>query len=135
MSTNAKVFVYGSLKRGFGNHRVLGDSKMVAMTTTRRHYHMLSYGAFPGVLDTREGYEHFPVDGEVYEVDSNTLRDLDRLEGNGHFYQRKLVRVSGVRGKVWMYFLIPNGGRQFSLPPCDPVGRKFVWKESPSRRF
>ncbi|NUO50453.1 MAG: gamma-glutamylcyclotransferase, partial [Polyangiaceae bacterium] len=41
-------------------------------------------GAFPGLV--RRG--HDSVEGEVYEVDMETLRALDRLEGHPRFYRR-----------------------------------------------
>jgi len=78
-ATNATlVFVYGSLMEGFGNHDILtrngahlvGDYRFVGGL-------MVSLGAFPAVVTSQEGIVH----GELYEVDANGLRDLDRLEG------------------------------------------------------
>lgn len=85
-----KVFVYGTLKRGFGNNayylapdedgvaksEFLGEDSIDGMV-------MRSLGGFPGV-SRGEGTVH----GEVYEVGAEVLRSLDRLEGHPHFYIR-----------------------------------------------
>ncbi|TXH08130.1 MAG: gamma-glutamylcyclotransferase [Spirochaetes bacterium] len=97
-----KLFVYGSLKRGFGNHRFLSESTFLATTTTADPaYSMLSLGAFPAVVDG--GVDM--IQGELYEVDDNTLAQIDMLEGNGRFYERFQVLLSN--GEVaWMYHLV-----------------------------
>lgn len=105
-----KVFVYGTLKAGYGNHRsylhsaeALGEA-----STVSRHYALLDLGAFPGAVRHREGGQ---VHGELYRVDDATLRALDRLEGNGSFYQRQRVHVlteEGTRHLAWMYLLIDS---------------------------
>jgi len=98
-----KVFVYGSLKDGFGNNIILSDSNKIKDTITKNKYEMISLGSFPAVLKEKQ-VAH--ISGEVYEVDEYTLEDLDILEGNGSFYKRELINVKGVSGKVWIYFLI-----------------------------
>lgn len=81
------VLVYGSLKKGFGNHGCLGDSPMLGTVITPPEYTMYSLGGFPGVVlggDTA-------ISGEVYEVTDATLARLDRLEGVPTFYDRHLI--------------------------------------------
>jgi gamma-glutamylaminecyclotransferase len=113
--TTTKVFVYGSLKRNFPNHRVLGSSKFLGSTLTRQRYNMISFGSFPGVREYTPGEDHAQVFGEVYEVDEATFRNLDLLESNGRFYQRKRVRTVH-HGLAWMYFLC-----QQSYPGTRPM--------------
>jgi gamma-glutamylcyclotransferase (GGCT)/AIG2-like uncharacterized protein YtfP len=83
-----KVFVYGSLKKGFGNHSLLTDS----------HY----LGPYPGVV-SGEGIIH----GELYEVDDTTFSRLDRLEGYPSFYGREETPINIGEDQViaWMYTL------------------------------
>lgn len=100
-----KVFVYGSLKMGFGNHSLLngvGEAKLCR--TKDSMFEMGSMGGFPGV-SSKGGYS---IEGELYEVDDKVLGHLDMLEGNGHFYTRELVEVQDKEGEVeeaWMYLL------------------------------
>src|SRR5262245_56620 len=83
------VFVYGTLKKGFRNHHLLETSKLVvADVLTSRRYRMLDVG-FPVMLPGTEGL----VQGEVYEVDAETLEQLDRLEGEGRMYHRTVIEV------------------------------------------
>ena len=103
------VFVYGSLKRGFGNHDCLSDAKFVGNAVTENsEYVMHSYGAFPAVSEAKNGVAYY-VAGELYLVTRSIFEVLDRLEGNGHFYTRKLVNVltdNGQTMRAWMY-LVP----------------------------
>jgi len=100
------VFVYGSLKRGFGNHYFLRDAKYCGNTeTVDATFCMHSMGPFPAVTESNDNGYH--ITGELYEVDADTMNALDKLEGNGVFYTRKLVRVYTLEGTVeaWMYLL------------------------------
>lgn len=93
------VFVYGSLKMGFPNHRVLqrANGRFVGTHVTDPNFTMVSLHAFPGVVLGGET----PITGEVYEVD--TLDPLDSLEGYPSFYTRGLI--STPYGHAWMYTL------------------------------
>jgi len=100
-----KVFVYGTLKKGFGNHRLLdhGKAQFISEGTTNDKYTMLYY-VFPFVSRTMT--PKTTIEGEVYEVDDKTFTRLDRLEGYPDFYDREQVLVDTPNGKVkvWMYF-------------------------------
>ena len=82
-----KVFVYGTLKSGFGNHYLLRDSKKVcndSITGT-----MYSLGGFPAITLKNDN----KVFGEVYDVNKNVMGDLDMLEGYPRFYDRKIIKT------------------------------------------
>lgn len=85
-----KVFVYGTLKRGYGNHRLLEKATLVGKAVTDVKFDMIA-GGFPVVFESDTG---LPVSGEVYQVDAETLKRLDGLEGEGVMYLRKEVPVS-----------------------------------------
>jgi gamma-glutamylcyclotransferase (GGCT)/AIG2-like uncharacterized protein YtfP len=92
------VFVYGTLKRGHGNHRVIADGSFLGEDRIPAVMHDL--GAFPAVrLDAAA-----TVYGEVFSVDPQTLARLDRLEGHPTFYQRTRVRMSSGR-RAWVYVM------------------------------
>lgn len=112
------VFVYGSLKNGFGNHdHFLKFSKMLGEgVTVDRCWFMLDLGCYPGVVRMPDTVgDGFRIYGEVYEVDSHTLRKLDGLEGNGSFYTREKVPIlveGGETVEAWMYVLTSKGSIQ-----------------------
>ena len=98
---NAKVFVYGSLKQGFHNHSILQGSTLLGTHNTDKEFKMLDLGSYPAVVDSPEC--GFSIYGEVYEVDDDTLRSLDFLEGCPSFYNRKTLTTP--YGEAWIYFL------------------------------
>lgn len=98
-----KVFVYGSLKRGLGNHVLLAGSTFLGLDKVESGFNMVSLGAFPGVVPANPGY---PVLGEVWEITDEVLSDLDMLEGHPRFYRR--VRVPTRFGEAWIYVLPPE---------------------------
>lgn len=106
MSFRQYLFVYGSLKRGFGNDVFLQDSTFVMTTTTKEKYDMVSFGSFPAVVKSPQKYH---IEGELYVVSmEKILEEVDLLESNGTFYKRELVLVDGILNGVWMYFLLPE---------------------------
>jgi gamma-glutamylaminecyclotransferase len=95
-----RVFVYGSLMRGQGNHRHLERSSFVCAARTQPLYRMHSLGAFPGVV--ARGAQ--AIEGEVFDVDAATLDRLDSLEGHPTFYRRTLITLDD-KSIVSMYLL------------------------------
>jgi gamma-glutamylaminecyclotransferase len=98
-------FVYGTLKRGEGNHRLLEDSKYVGKGLTLATYKAYHCG-FPAVSPDDEG---LPMLGELYNVDSHlVVQALDRLESNGSFYTRiirpvKILDFFEQEVNAWIY--------------------------------
>lgn len=99
---NTSVFVYGSLKRDFGNHAVLKDSEFIQEDIVMYPGFMVDLGYFPGVVHTGEHLT--PIRGEVYSVNDEILANLDRLEGHPDFYCRE-VRSTKRDLDVWIYVL------------------------------
>ncbi len=81
------ICVYGSLKQGFGNHGLLGDSTLVGRSILPSGFTMWSLGGFPCITIGGEG----PVHIEVYDVSPATLSRLDGLEGHPNWYRRMPV--------------------------------------------
>ena len=102
------VFVYGSLKNGYGNNRLLQSSEYCGSDMTNSaDFKMISLCSFPGVIHSENG---FHISGELYRVDDRTLQTLDRLESNGSFYSRELVKLKAFEEDAWMYVLMDGRG-------------------------
>lgn len=101
---NNKVFVYGTLRQGNGNHQLLETANLVGTgKTCGEHYTMISLGGFPAVYLTGD----VPIIGELYDqVDERTMNRLDMLEGYPSFYNRTEVEViiDGEPDTAWMYY-------------------------------
>lgn len=107
-----KVFVYGTLKRGFSNNRLLDTSEFIT-TATMNQVKMLNIGAFPGVVEAPESQ----VQGELWEVPESALGSLDALEGYSEaseeysLYLRREGVVETPEGSlVACVFYLWNGG-------------------------
>ncbi len=99
------LFAYGTLKRGHYNHELLRSARYVAEVTTKHPYPMVQFDEpFPYLLD-REG-EGRRVRGELYQIDMDTLKMLDILEGcPEHYYRREIkVEAMGITVRAIAYF-------------------------------
>lgn len=100
------VFVYGTLKKGHHNHRVLGPNpKFVGHAITNTKYVMHDAG-FPVLLVPAKDEEGHFVEGEVYDVDLVTAARLDQLEGKGRMYDRVRKYVKMGEGSVRLNYYV-----------------------------
>jgi gamma-glutamylaminecyclotransferase len=72
------VFVYGTLKRGGGNHAFMAGQEFVGEARTTAAYPLYELSGYPG-MQAADG--HAGVTGEVWSVDDGCLARLDELEG------------------------------------------------------
>jgi len=107
-----QVFVYGTLRRRSHNHRLLESSKFVGNAMTEKKYAMFA----SGIPYVTERLSEIEIVGEVYEVDAETLKRLDRLEGHPDSYERRMIKVvleNGRRINAYLYFydhIVSDGG-------------------------
>jgi len=80
--TNTKVFVYGTLMSGRSNSFLMEGSLFLGEASVRG-YSMYEPSWYPGVRRDPNGV----VLGELYEVDKETLKRLNELEGEGSLYE------------------------------------------------
>lgn len=101
------LFVYGTLKRNFHNHRLIeemsGSCEFIRNgRTTWPSYFMRENGGFPAVFFKESGGCF--ISGELYSISDELLGRCDRLEGHPLWYQRrKVTLVSGE--ECWMYVM------------------------------
>jgi gamma-glutamylaminecyclotransferase len=97
-----KVFVYGTLKKGFHNHALLENAKFLGWATLEGSHVLLDAG-FPVCVPLYTGSSK--VIGEVYEVTPAEMKRLDRLEGEGRMYHRVKRKVEEAEGvcNAWVY--------------------------------
>lgn len=120
-----RVFVYGTLKRLHYNHEVIESDSAVGTQFLgacfiEGPYQMRDLGSYPGVQQLGDSKLNNRIYGEVYKVTEATLKGLDILEGNGHFFTRSHVETPWK--KAWCY-MIPVTYAQNR--PIIPDG---VWK-------
>ncbi len=95
------IFVYGTLRKGHRNHRLLENSEFVGYAITKDKYSLFVDG-IPYVVKIPVS----KIKGEVYRIDKHTLEKLDRLEGHPDFYKRERIDVviNDRIIKAWIYF-------------------------------
>lgn len=85
-----KVFVYGTLLRGYGNYaRHLANSTFLGEAVTENSYTMFK----SGIPFVNKAFPNYPIVGEVFEVTDHVLKGLDRLEGHPEWYYREEIPV------------------------------------------
>lgn len=102
------IFVYGTLRQSHSNHQLLKDARYYGVGATQNNYSMYIAGGYPYVVGTEARY---PIVGELYGVDDETLGKLDKMEGHPHYYTRKeiTVIVDEKDYAAWMYIRVPHG--------------------------
>lgn len=98
---NIYVSVYGTLRPGFGNNRLLLTSTYMGTGNTANKYTLRASG-IPFVSE--EPLHNIVVD--VYKVNKDTLERLDELEGHPDWYCRKLIpiKLENTTIDAWLYF-------------------------------
>jgi gamma-glutamylaminecyclotransferase len=94
-----KLFVYGTLKSGFGNNRFLDGCCFEKAFAESMNIH--AGPAYPFAI-RGEGI----VRGELYNITPEILLQIDNLEGHPHFYRREKTIVCGEDFKkqiAWIY--------------------------------
>lgn len=86
------VFVYGTLKKGYGNHRLLTGAEFVGNFATAPDYKIYCNGAYPYMVEVGAG-KGVPVEGEIYRISDEEQQRCDRLEGHPHMYLRKSIPI------------------------------------------
>lgn len=104
------VFAYGTLKRDFPNHGVLGDSLFVGVCRTAERFALYS----SGIPFAVRGHPVSQIVGEAYLVNPSTLALLDEIEGHPHWYCRELVNLNfdgGAQKQGWIYLFPHRRGK------------------------
>ena len=95
------VFTYGTLMKGQDAYGRFGEMKYIANGVLRGYGLYEVEEGFPAAVPVRG----FSVYGEIYEVDEDVLRKLDRYEMEGSLYVRRLMEIETDSKPVdaWFY--------------------------------
>lgn len=96
-----RIFVYGTLRSEQPNHHLLTRATLVGQAKTTPEFSMISCGGFPAIA--KGG--NTAIVGEIYDVDSQTLTRLDRLEGvsSGHYTREEISLEGGQTAMAYFY--------------------------------
>lgn len=87
-----KIAVYGTLKKGYGNNRLLADATFIEEKIIKGYklYYSGGVSSFPVAAhspDDKMSAEIF----DIGETPNSILRNMDWLEGNGFMYHRTII--------------------------------------------
>lgn len=92
------LFVYGSLKKGFDNHKLLDKyAKRLGKAHTVKKFGMFedTFGNYPYLIDA----PYNRVNGELYQITRKELIEkIDEFEGAPDYYQREKIEVKSHHG-------------------------------------
>lgn len=107
INTGELVAVYGSLRSGAGNHRIIEDcERETDGLIPPGIFSMRSLGGYPGILKVlHPSQPTSAIVVEVYRINNNYApKALDSLEGYPSYYDREEVTLED--GRIcWAYFL------------------------------
>jgi len=87
-----KLFVYGTLKRGFSRAAAMAGQRLLGEARTEPLYRIYDCGSYPGLVESRA--DGVAIEGEVWAVDAERLAKLDDVEGvASNLYRRGQVRL------------------------------------------
>ncbi len=113
-----RLFVYGTLKRGERNHRLLADQRFVGPAVTAPRYRVIDLGPHPGlVMDAVHG---LAVVGEVWDVSDCALAELDDFEGIPDPFARQPIELND--GSAEAYFWVRSIPRAARTGDRWPLG-------------
>jgi gamma-glutamylaminecyclotransferase len=95
------VAVYGTLKSGGSNNHYLSEAEYIDDVTTVDPYRLCVAG-LPFLVEGPD-MRGDNVEMELYAVDSETLTDLDRLEGHPNWYRRETIEVTDGTSTLYAY--------------------------------
>lgn len=104
------LFVYGTLKRGHGNSKLLAHAEILGMATSVSKYKLLDCG-IPFMIESLDENSGACVRGELYRIDDETLARCDRLERHPRLYMRSMraFKLSdGTLLEAWVYLKTDN---------------------------
>jgi gamma-glutamylcyclotransferase (GGCT)/AIG2-like uncharacterized protein YtfP len=100
----ARLFVYGTLRKGKEAHSLLRESPFLAEARTTDFFHLLDRGGFPGIspCETQAGKG---VLGELYEVSEEIFEQLDFYEAvqAGLFRRDAVVLQDGTEAIAYVF--------------------------------
>jgi gamma-glutamylcyclotransferase (GGCT)/AIG2-like uncharacterized protein YtfP/cation transport regulator ChaC len=130
------VFVYGSLRKHEGNHRLLGEAELVAaQCRTEGRLYDTGFG-FPAMGETNSD----KVYGELYRVTPEILRRLDALEGyygeskNNH-YSRVVRTIYTDSGTLEAFVYVYTEEKTRNLDRVELGDWKFHRMNQPDREW
>jgi gamma-glutamylcyclotransferase (GGCT)/AIG2-like uncharacterized protein YtfP len=114
------VFVYGSLKKDLGNHKIYMErlnAEFIGYDSISGPFSMVSLGGFPAVCHNDKIKGAPEVFGELYKLPAEALKSLDALEGHPRWYCRERLSTDIHDRRAWIYLMPQEAMKGRSIVP------------------
>jgi gamma-glutamylcyclotransferase (GGCT)/AIG2-like uncharacterized protein YtfP len=91
-----RLFVYGTLRRGFPNHVELAGAEFLGSLLTDARYALVQREGYPALVHGSEA-----ISGELYAVNAALLARLDVFEGAGYVRRPVALADGSVADAYW----------------------------------
>jgi|APSaa5957512493_1039668.scaffolds.fasta_scaffold70672_1 gamma-glutamylcyclotransferase (GGCT)/AIG2-like uncharacterized protein YtfP len=85
-----KIFIYGTLKKGECREECI-SGVFLGIRKTLPQYKLFNVGSYPALIEDRK--EGISIEGELWAVNEECLKNLDLIEGHPHLYKRQPVSL------------------------------------------
>ncbi|WP_373231763.1 gamma-glutamylcyclotransferase [Cohnella sp.] len=124
--TVSLVFVYGSLRKHEGNHRLLESAQLISSQCSTEGYLYDTGHGYPALVQNHKGR----VYGELYQVSPGILRRLDALEGfygegKNNDYERVVQSIQTDTGVKEAFVYVYQQSKVIGLEPIQLGDWKF----------
>ena len=126
-----RLFVYGTLRQGGTNHHLVSGSPYLGPATTTESYVIATQTSrsFPYIFKHPELYA-IPVQGEMYEINQETVRRLDMLEGHPDHYRRQQILVTTPKGDAYACAAYILEDAEMIRDIAEGLGESFVYVQN-----
>jgi gamma-glutamylcyclotransferase (GGCT)/AIG2-like uncharacterized protein YtfP len=135
-----RILVYGTLKRGHANHRLIEMAKGVFLGYDKISgpFRMVNMTGFPGIIiedcDNDGVLNTSTVRGELWGVDPEGLAAIDMLEGHPSFYKRVKWWTDSEK-RAWVYTLSPHWLSNMRVyTTADRTIKEGIWRPGEAER-
>ena len=99
------LFAYGSMKQGFRNHFRLENDKFIGKAITVEKYNMYPAESFNYPYGI-ENDKRWQLHGDLFELTSTNISEIDIFEGAPDYYYRKEIEVicNNATHSAFVYF-------------------------------
>jgi len=104
-----RLFVYGTLKTGMCRNAALAKASKLLLPDASVSGYLVNLGSFPGLF----AEDSSVAQGELWEINDETLQSLDWIEGHPHFFERRPVVERSTGEEVISYFF--NSPETYSI--------------------
>lgn len=104
----ARLFIYGTLKRGDCRAPLLANAAFLGQAVTTQRYKLYTHGPYPALVEASAiGQPGLAIHGELYDVDDAILARLDEEEGvDEGLYERRAIALHDREVGVQAYFYL-----------------------------